>query len=74
MFNRKEFGLRIRELRMIQNLKQDELGEAIGLSKQAISAIETGYRSTSIEVLHSLSVFFNVSSDYLLGIEATNDK
>ncbi|WP_094702785.1 helix-turn-helix domain-containing protein [Brevibacillus laterosporus] len=74
MFNRKEFGLRIRELRVNQNLNQDELGEAVGLSKQAISAIETGYRSTSIEVLYSLSVFFNVSSDCLLGLKTTADK
>lgn len=61
------FSQRIYELRKQRGLSQKELGEAAGLSHKAISTIESGSRSTTIEKLVLLADFFGVSTDYLLG-------
>ena len=58
---------RVEELRKQRGLSQKELGEAVGLSHKAISTIESGSRSTTIEKLVLLADFFGVSTDYLLG-------
>lgn len=50
-------------------MNQTELGEALGLSQNTISAIESGLRTTTIEKLILLAKFFNVSADYLLGLK-----
>ena len=62
---------RIFELRKQRGLSQKELGAAIGLSHKSISTIESGLTSTSIEKLILLAQFFNVSTDYLLGLKDT---
>ena len=61
------FAKRIYELRKQRGLSQKELGEAVGLSHKAISTIESGARSTTIEKLGQFADFFQVSTDYLLG-------
>ena len=61
------FSARIFDLRKRCGLSQKELGEAVGLSHKAISTIESGARSTTIEKLVLLADFFQVSTDYLLG-------
>lgn len=61
------FSKRIYNLRKHRGLSQKELGEAVGLSHKAISTIESGARSTTIEKLILLADFFQVSTDYLLG-------
>ncbi len=65
------FSKRIFELRKQRGLSQKELGAAIGLSHKSISTIESGLTSTSIEKLILLAQFFNVSTDYLLGLKDT---
>ena len=59
---------RILQLRKELGLNQKELGEAVGLSHKAISTIESGTRSTTIEKLVALARFFGVSTDFLLGL------
>lgn len=61
------FGERVKELRIKKNIKQSELGEIVGLSDNAISDIERGYRLTSMEKLEALADYFEVSVDYLMG-------
>lgn len=63
------FAERVQQLRIERGLKQKELGEEIGLSQKAISTIESGTRSTTIEKLILLAKFFDVSTDYLLGLK-----
>lgn len=63
------FSKRVLELRKQRGLKQSELGEAVGLSHKAISTIESGTRSTTIEKMILLAQFFGVSTDYLLGLK-----
>ncbi|BDF73054.1 hypothetical protein CE91St41_40380 [Oscillospiraceae bacterium] len=62
---------RILQLRKERGLSQKELGDAVGLSHKAISTIESGTRSTTIEKLVALARFFGVSTDYLLGLRDT---
>lgn len=63
------FAERVYGLRAERNLTQRELGEAIGVSHKTISTIESGLRTTSFEKLILLAKFFDVSTDYLLGLK-----
>lgn len=67
------FSKRVYELRCAKGLKQAELGAEVGLSHKAISTIEGGTRSTTIEKLIALAQFFEVSTDYLLGMKDTKN-
>ena len=69
MDNERIFAERVQQLRVERGLKQKELGEEIGLSQKAISTIESATRSTTIEKLILLAKFFDVSTDYLLGLK-----
>lgn len=62
------FAERVRMLRKQRGMSQKELGEAIGLSHKSISTIESGSRTTTLEKLVMLARFFQVSTDYLLGL------
>ena len=68
MENEKIFARRVYELRKQRNMSQKELGEVLGLTAKSISTIESGLRSTTIEKLVLLAKFFQVSTDYLLGL------
>ena len=61
--------LRIRELRKERGLTQEQLGKAVGIANNTISQYETGALEPNIETIIKLCAFFNVSSDYLLGIK-----
>ena len=63
------FSERVHQLRKSGGLSQKELGEVVGLTHKSISTIESGLSSTSIEKLILLAQFFNVSTDYLLGLK-----
>lgn len=56
---------RIRELRENFHLTQKELGTLVGVSRQAINAIETGKYEPSIRLAFRLSKFFNVTVEEL---------
>ena len=62
-------GTKVRDLRKSSKMTQLELANRIGITKSAISAIETDMRSPSLDVLIKLSRIFKVSTDYLLGME-----
>jgi transcriptional regulator with XRE-family HTH domain len=61
------FGERLRVLREEKNMSQEELAEAFGLGKAAISGYERGKRTPSFDLLVGLADYFQVSTDYLLG-------
>jgi len=62
------FGERLRLLRLERKLTGSQLGSMFSLSKSAISSYEVAGRFPDEELLKGWSDFFNVSSDYLLGI------
>lgn len=57
---------RIYELRTGRGLKQDELAEALGVSRQAVSKWEMGTGVPTLENLVALSEYFGVSLDSLV--------
>ena len=69
MENLEIFAKRVKELRKQRRLSQTELGEVLGLTHKSISTIESGIRGTTIEKLILLAKFFEVSTDYLLGLK-----
>lgn len=68
MFDKAAFGQRLREIRSSKSLKLQEVGEAIGSGKKAMSNIELGRKGVSVETLVALAEYFDVSADYLLGL------
>ncbi len=62
-------GDRLKKLRLKKGLTQEELGNILGVKKASISSYEKGERTPTIEHLISLIQIFNVTSDYLLGID-----
>ena len=67
MFSKENFAKRVKTLRINKNIKQSELGNIVGLSDNAISDIERGYRLTTIDKIVALADYFEVSVDYLIG-------
>ena len=69
-------GERIAELRKKKGISQEELGDILSTSRQAISKWERGEADPDISRLKDLAVYFNVSIDYLLGydVEAISAK
>lgn len=64
-------GHRIYELRLARNWSQVELGKRLGVAKQTVSNWENDNIQPSIEMLIRLSRLFDVTTDYLLGLEQT---
>ena len=68
MFNQTIFCGRLKTLRIQQNLTQSQFGAILGISKPAISDIERGRRTTTIEKLVEIADYFDVSVDYLFSL------
>ncbi|MEK3717408.1 helix-turn-helix domain-containing protein [Paenibacillus sp. FSL R7-0333] len=60
-------GNRIRKLRIVNKLKQKELGDLIGVSAQVISNWERSYSFPDNEDTSKLAGILQTSTDYLLG-------
>jgi transcriptional regulator with XRE-family HTH domain len=58
---------RIKELRQKRGISQLGLAQQVGFSQQAIAKWETDKATPSPETLASMSEFFDVSVDYLIG-------
>lgn len=59
---------KIRDLREDNDLKQRQLAEYLNCSQRVYSNYELGQRDIPTEVLIKLSLFYDVSTDYLLGL------
>ncbi len=69
-----DFGDNLRNLRVRDGLTQEYLAKKLGVTKSTVSAYETGTKFPSHKVLLNIIKIFNVSSDYLLGIESKNNE
>lgn len=74
--NTSEIGKRVKQLRKIKGITQDELGLVLGdkttgkpLSRGQVSNLETGKRNFNIHQIKALADFFNVSLE-TLGFES----
>lgn len=63
------FPERLKELRAERHISTRELAKEIGCSNMAISRWERGTQIPGIDKLMQLAIFFNVSTDYLVGFE-----
>lgn len=57
----------LRKLRKEKGFKQSEVADAINVAQPTYSRYELGTRKLEGDILISLSQFFNVSIDYILG-------
>lgn len=63
------FDKRLYELRIEMKLTQVELSKKSGVSASNITKYERGIRLPTVEILVQLAQFFDVSVDYILGLE-----
>ena len=64
-----QLGKRIKELRIENNLTQEELAEQLGVSFQAVSRWENDLTYPDITLLPILANMFDVTTDYLLDVD-----
>lgn len=62
-------GKRIKELRQLKNISLLALSKAIGVDKHAIIFWEQEINEPKATYIVRLAKYFNVSTDYLLGLE-----
>lgn len=62
------FGDILRNLRKRRKISQAELAEAIGMSQATVASWENGTRKPDINGITKLSLYFNISTDQLLGV------
>ena len=67
-FNPIEMAKRIRALRKEKNVDQNTMAKDIDVSNASISYWETAKQIPSAEVIYKMAIYFNVSSDFILGI------
>ncbi len=68
MFDKKIFSQRLSNLRISKNISRTGLALELGLSYDSVAKMEKAERACSVEILYALSKYFDVSSDYLLGL------
>lgn len=56
---------KIREMRRLKNITQDELAAAVSVTRQTIISLENGKYNASLALAHKLAVFFKVSIEEL---------
>lgn len=63
------FGQRIRDLRLAQGLKQEELAAHCGLFRTYMSRIETGQANPTLTMIHALATSLGVTVADLFPLE-----
>lgn len=64
----KTFANRLISLRQERKISQDELAQALGIARSTIGMYEQGRREPDQDTLISIAKYFDVSSDYLVGL------
>lgn len=63
-----DYRRRLRAIREDRDLTQAQLGEVLAKSQQGYNHIETGRAELKIEDLIKLCRFYDLSSDYIIGL------
>ncbi len=66
------FGNIIKKLRSNRNMTQEQLAEVLSISAQAVSRWETNIALPDISLLPILANFFDVTTDFLLEVDASS--
>ncbi len=64
-----EADKRIKQLRLSRGMTQTELAKLMSVTRSSVNAWEMGISVPTAAKLVELSLFFNVSVDYLLGLD-----
>lgn len=66
---------RIKKMRQVKGVSQQDVAKALGLTRQAIALYETGQREPKLETWQKLANYFGVSVPSLMGLdEITTNK
>ena len=63
-----EYAQKIRDLREDKDLTQAQIAQLLGTTKNQIGKYERGEQEMPIKHLITLASFYNVSTDYILGM------
>jgi len=63
-----DYRTRLRNIREDRDLTQAQLGKVLNKSQQGYNHIEAGRAELKIDDLVKLCQFYNLSSDYLIGL------
>lgn len=63
-----DYCKRLFDLRTDNDLKQEDIAKILNTTKQSYGRYENGTRKLSIEDLEKLCKFYQVSSDYIIGL------
>lgn len=69
MMNNNYLGKTIKELRLEEGISQRELGKRLNVCNQTVSFWEGGQREPDLDTLIKIANYFQVTTDFLLGIE-----
>lgn len=64
-----KFAERLQDIRLEKNISRKTLSKLINVSVRTISYWECGQRECNLEQLCILAKVFNISTDFLLGLE-----
>lgn len=64
------FCQRLKLLRLLNNMQQKDVAKSLGIKPSTYGMYERGEREPSLYTLYQIADFFNVSADYLLGLES----
>lgn len=65
---------RLEEFRKARSLRQDELGEALGVSRQTVISIEKGKYNPSITLAFKIARYFNTSIEEIFIYEGDENE
>lgn len=63
-----DFGMRLKDLRESRKLTQLEVANKLYIENSTVSGYERNVTTPSLDILRKLALFYNVSTDYLLGL------
>jgi len=64
-----DFSQRLKQLRTVKRLTQEQVAKKIGVTASMVSSYETDIRLPSYEVLIKIATLFGVTVDYLLCLD-----
>ena len=70
----KTYFERLRALREDNDLTQKQIADLLGTSQTMYARYERGANELPIRHLKTLCLFYNISSDYILGIERDSSR
>ncbi len=66
--------MRLKDIREDKDITQKTLSEYLNIRQNTYSQYETGQRQIPIETLIKLAVYFDTSTDYILGLTDNPEK